>query len=213
MIRDIHEFVKLIAGTTFGASSFIVHKNYATYHSPVLRAALNSDFIEGQSQAYTFEDDFDREVINLLANWFYTEQIYFGGVKLDSSQASDGTQLTEAGCIVKLWILADKLLMPRLQNMAMDELSEYILDETTFSPELLSWVYDNTAPESPLRQYLVFEFTYNHHYVIRSRIHNYFPPEMLSEMFVALRETSYHTGIIEERRENNEVSLYHVPES
>ncbi|CZR67381.1 uncharacterized protein PAC_17280 [Phialocephala subalpina] len=106
---DSHELVKLFAGITPEARSFNVHKNFATYHSPVLRAAFNSSFIEGQTQTYRFEDDFEHEVINLLANWFYAQQIDWDQAQLGES--GKGYDLKRCQCLLKLWVLADQLLL------------------------------------------------------------------------------------------------------
>ncbi|KAH7417462.1 hypothetical protein BKA64DRAFT_702229 [Cadophora sp. MPI-SDFR-AT-0126] len=37
-------------------TKFIVHKEFACYHSSVFRAAFNSNFVEGQTQTYRIED-------------------------------------------------------------------------------------------------------------------------------------------------------------
>ncbi|KAF8853635.1 hypothetical protein BDZ45DRAFT_748354 [Acephala macrosclerotiorum] len=71
-----------------------------------------------ETQAYQFEDEFELEVINLLAQWFYTE-IDFGRIKLYTDEDPRRANLIESECLVKLWILAGKLLMPILQNMTM----------------------------------------------------------------------------------------------
>jgi len=42
--------------------------------SPVLKAALNSTFIEGQTQSYTIED-IDPEVFESFVKWLYTEKL------------------------------------------------------------------------------------------------------------------------------------------
>ena len=49
----------------------IVHREFASHYSPVLKAAVNSKFSEGQTQTYRLQETTDR-AIRLLVHWFYT---------------------------------------------------------------------------------------------------------------------------------------------
>lgn len=51
-----------------------VHKEFAIYHSPVLKAAFNSNFIEGKTQEYGLHD-INEEVARLLTTWLYTQKV------------------------------------------------------------------------------------------------------------------------------------------
>jgi hypothetical protein len=58
---------------------------FACHHSPVLKAAFNSSFIEGQTQTYRLEDMLP-SAFRLLAKWFYSERI---DVQLDIDPTAD----------------------------------------------------------------------------------------------------------------------------
>jgi hypothetical protein len=58
--------------------------------------------------------------------------------------------------LVELWVLADKLRIPRLQNLVIDTI--YAIEEKALfapSPLSLHYIYDNTAPGSQLRRFVV----------------------------------------------------------
>lgn len=53
---------------------FKVHKEFAIYHSPALKAAFNSSFVEGQTQEYCLHD-INEEVARLFTTWLYTQKV------------------------------------------------------------------------------------------------------------------------------------------
>ncbi|TVY32519.1 hypothetical protein LSUB1_G007538 [Lachnellula subtilissima] len=85
---------------------FTVHKNLAEHYSPFFTKAFNSAFIEGQTQEMVLED-VEAVIFGLVVNWLYTQKIIHPEDKK--------IQLVE---IVKLWVLAGRFLIPRLQNDA-----------------------------------------------------------------------------------------------
>jgi len=46
---------------------------FACHHSPVLKAAFNSNFIEEESQTYRLEE-ISASAFRLLVQWFYNEE-------------------------------------------------------------------------------------------------------------------------------------------
>lgn len=111
-----------------------------------------------------------------------------------SKEAIDKMKLWNAEILnlVKLWLLADELIMRPLQNMVTKKLSHYLMGQDSlhegeyFSTEWLSHVYGEgrTASDSPLRQ-LAVDFCA---YMISSgwmRSHrDHFPFELLMELSV-----------------------------
>jgi hypothetical protein len=57
--------VTIYAGQQEEAKPFLIHKDFARHHSPVLKAAFNSDFLEGRTQNYWLEEE-NEEAIRLL---------------------------------------------------------------------------------------------------------------------------------------------------
>jgi hypothetical protein len=48
--------VTFLIGPGDSPKKFIVHKEHACHHSPILNAAFNGNFVEGQTQTYRIED-------------------------------------------------------------------------------------------------------------------------------------------------------------
>lgn len=153
--------VKLYAGEDLEAEAYTVHKEWACNASPILDAAFNSDFLEGQTQTYRLEvAGIDGNVVKLLVSWIYTQTLELKSDEPDSGDSGDVPALRrpktlkqEFICLVKLWILADKLLMPRLQNAAMYEIETLRQGGNIFPLSMMKYIYENTANESPLRDY------------------------------------------------------------
>ncbi|TVY89194.1 hypothetical protein LAWI1_G005964 [Lachnellula willkommii] len=101
----VPSFVTFIVGKE--AQKFTVHKNLAEHYSPFFEKAFNSGFVEGQTQEMVLED-VEAGIFGYLVNWLYTKEI----IHPDDEEI----QLVE---FAKLWVLAGRFLIPRLQNKAM----------------------------------------------------------------------------------------------
>ncbi|PMD52236.1 uncharacterized protein K444DRAFT_637423 [Hyaloscypha bicolor E] len=136
-----HQLVTLFAGQNKEAKSFLIHKDFACHYSPVLKAALNSNFIEGQTQSYRMEED-NHEAVHLLIHWFYTQV-------LDTQQPKE--RLTgkpkdnEDLALIQLWILADKLLIPELQNLVTGRIDSIRRITQAIPTGCLQSVYKDTS--------------------------------------------------------------------
>jgi hypothetical protein len=86
---------------------FLIHKDFICYYSPFFSAAFNGSFNEGRTQIMMLED-VDPRAFGILVNWIYTQ-----GVEIDN-----GTWPNLVTC-AKLWILADRFLMRKMQNDVM----------------------------------------------------------------------------------------------
>jgi len=128
--------------------AFNVHREFACHYSPVFMSAFNSAFKEGQTQTYQLEDT-SVEAVQLLVQWLYQQ-------KLDLAWVPDKITWQER-CLtlVELWVLADKLLIPRLQNEALREIHKMAESEKKTPTRFSKYVYKNTAPGSQLRRYFV----------------------------------------------------------
>jgi hypothetical protein len=108
----------------------------------------------------------------MFVNWLYTQDI------------ADGERdLPESNNLIDLWILADRFIVPRLQNQAM----ELIIDNRTrvgsISVKTEIRAYENTAEGSKLRSALV-DRRLDHMLVSTCPTHHcqLAPVEMLREM-------------------------------
>lgn len=106
--------------------------------------------------------------------------------KLDLHQLpEETTNIQKSQYLAELWVLADKLLIPQLQNVAVREI--YARKSLTHKVplRLLRYVYENTLEESELRK------LYLHMCASASKLANwcrlrpdYFPKEMLLELAI-----------------------------
>lgn len=122
----------------------------------------------------------------------------------------DFAKLTQEFYLIQLWITADQLLMPTLQNATMRELLS--LQETppnqfynrTYCEEWFPYLYENTASGSPLRNLVVDKFAFNVDWEHVSTPDNY-PQEMLFEMVkVYSAGISYGAMDIDSENENDD---------
>lgn len=154
---------------------FILHKEFACQYSPVFKAAFNSDFIEGQTQTYKLED-VTEAAARLLVNWFYTQQL-----DIEGYGASSPEKRQEDMALCQLWVLADKLLVPQLQNQTIRTMVDLRV-KTNIIPTLsLEYIWANTSPGNPLRRLLVHQCAT----LAPSCYFNYstrYPQEMLIEL-------------------------------
>ena len=96
--------------------SFYVHKNFITHYSPYFNAAFNGSFAEGQTQKMSLEDT-EPHVFGTFVNWLYSQEI----------ENVDG-EVPEDSTLINLWLLADKCLVPKLQNQVIRALDKRAKD-------------------------------------------------------------------------------------
>jgi hypothetical protein len=92
--------------------------------------------------------------------------------------------------LVELWVLADKLLIPSLQNAVIQELEKLRAFHKTTSTKFLHYVYDKTGPGSPLRRLFVHWCAFNVASDWFSKKPGHFPQEMLIDLVQLLSESS-----------------------
>ncbi|TVY35540.1 hypothetical protein LOCC1_G005517 [Lachnellula occidentalis] len=143
-----HELVTLLVGQGPNEKKFVVHKESACFYSPVFKAAFNSSFIEGQTQEYRF-DDVSEGTVQFLVQWLYHQELSL--VPLEDGKYKQD----EFTSVVELWILADKLLITPLQNLALREIYKLGRPKGTSISHVIPYVYSNTGPGSPLRRFVV----------------------------------------------------------
>lgn len=133
--------------------TYSIHKNLLCHHSPFFDRAFNGNFQEGVSQSMNLPE-VEAEVFGLLVHWLYEHNIH--------DETEDNViDLTESTSILpkliqlaKLWLLAQRALMPALQSDALkriDEISRNTppLDIIRFA----TWVYEeNITVDTTLRR-------------------------------------------------------------
>jgi hypothetical protein len=164
--ESTEELVTFHIGKGLLKKTFVVHKEVACLYSPVLKAAFNSQFIEGQTQTYTI-DDTTKEVFQLLVQWFYGQKFEPFATKAEIDSVSYLSRGLHWGnpveinlhsrsvqyqtSLIGLWILADKFCIPAIQNLVVDE-SESMRKVGPTSPiseiayHSFKYVYEHTLP-------------------------------------------------------------------
>ncbi|KAK0100251.1 hypothetical protein ONS96_007534 [Cadophora gregata f. sp. sojae] len=175
-ISNPASMVTLTTGSGDSIKNFVVHKDFACHYSPVLRAAFNSNSIEGQTQVYHFQNT-EEKVVILAVNWLYSQSLVVKSLETGESNDTDGTAL------IHLWVLADRLLIPRLQNAAMRKLIKL---EATFLETIdkshLEYIYNNTAKDSSLRLLVLYQFAPLDDLWVLLKGADVFPKKMLIEL-------------------------------
>lgn len=145
-------------------------------YSPVLKAAFNSTFVEGQTQIYKL-DDTTNDTFTLFVQWIYKQTLE------NPTEASEISKHWAA--LTRLWVLAEKILIPHLQNQVLTNFDEYRKSIHNISTSEIPFIYENTKVGSPLRTLIV-----NHcAWYIKSSMFldypTYFPQEMLLDLLFA----------------------------
>lgn len=122
---------------------FKVHKNYICFYSPYFDAAFNGSFSEGQTQELDLEET-EPKTFGIFVNWLYTQQI-----------VNEEGAIPRSSTLIDLWILADKILVPSLQNQTLKLLEQCRKEDGRLSSSSFHRAYESTTEDSPLRKYLV----------------------------------------------------------
>ncbi|TVY73306.1 hypothetical protein LSUE1_G005521 [Lachnellula suecica] len=200
-----HELVTLLVGKEPDVKRFVLHKESACFYSPVFKAAFNSEFIEGKTQECRMED-VNENAAQFLVRWLYHQE-------LTTLVAPEGKcSQTDFISLIQLWVLADKLLIPRLQNLAIREAAK-ICSKAGVDPSLeFNWVYANTVPESPLRSLMIDYCVSKMDSIVYTTHPDRFPAAMWMDLTIVLAGTM--TSMVRRRHDpENIVLLYLVPEA
>jgi hypothetical protein len=152
-----------------------IHKSFICYYSPYFNATFNGNFAEGDTQCVELEDA-PPVAFNLFVKWLYTQDIAEEEMDLLNG---DNTNLVDA------WILADRFIVPRLQNQLLWSMSSR---RGKVSFESCIRAYEKTAPGSKLRSYIIDRTIYDittepDHRPIGEGFSKMFPREMLDDLF------------------------------
>ena len=94
-------------------------------------------------------------VVRLLIKWFYSQTVE------TAQRGNRDLKSNEDLMLVELWVLADKLLIPQLQNQVIIEIEALRIRFRTTCTKSLRYVYENTPVGCPLRKLLVQQCAFN----------------------------------------------------
>jgi hypothetical protein len=133
--------VTVIIGTEDSKQTFIIHKDLICHYSPFFSAAFNGNFIEGTTQTMNLPD-IDADIFGLLVHWLYTQQLDLDPKDRDSNVLP----------LAKLWRLAERCLITKLQNSIMDTLTPLVeYAEKQNLKDFLHYAYESKE-KSPLKR-------------------------------------------------------------
>ncbi|KAL2072742.1 hypothetical protein VTL71DRAFT_12085 [Oculimacula yallundae] len=137
-----------------------IHKKILCHHSPILDTAFNSTFFEGKTQTYELES-VTEDTFALFTEWIYSQKLERTSPSCDKTTMNTQERAdiaAESASLVALWILADMLLIPRLQNQTIDIIAKIGREVVTIQDIIDA--YANTAIDSPLRKLFVSQLAW-----------------------------------------------------
>ena len=184
--REPAAFVTFFIGEGDNPTKFLVHKEFACHYSPVLKRAFNSEFVEGQTQTYRLEDTTE-QAFRLLVQWLYSQKFELPlGEYKDNGQIIDPevmrALMAEENSLAELWVLADKLCIPALQNLVIDTIHMICSVRERVPASTYRYIYENTESGSPLRRLVV---TYTVRYIDQEGLlgeSDFYPRQMLLDL-------------------------------
>lgn len=144
------EFVTITVSTGADETEFVLHKNMICDHSPFFKAAFTGMFKEGSTQAMTLED-VGSASFGLLVRWLYTKEVYVCEPGEEKLAQNGGTNILETSIIhlTDLYLLAERFIMPILQDMAMDYLCDFMRHHNaTILLPFVSYIYSKDDIEN-----------------------------------------------------------------
>jgi hypothetical protein len=149
---DSNSLVTFIVGKEGETAKFTAHKEVVCHHAEALNAAFNSTFVEGQTQTYRLEDT-SEAAFKLFIQWVYLQKIVL--LQLQDGHVEAEEAVKEDMALAELWVLADRLCMPRFQNVALKAIFDISEKRNTVSTGPFRFIYENTASDSLFRQFSV----------------------------------------------------------
>lgn len=149
----------------------VVPKHYACQWSPILKWAFNSK--KKPTSIYRCPNCGDRTV-DLLGGWLYEQKLV---IAKDHDRKKE-----EDMALVELWVLAEKLRMPQLQNDVIRKIEHIAKATKKVNTKCFSFVYANTVPESPLRRLFLAHCAYHLRPGAFADSSDDYPKEMLIEL-------------------------------
>jgi hypothetical protein len=186
-------------------NKFIVHKSFACHYSPVLKDFFDNKNVDRRLRKYHLRGT-SSNTAQLLLQWIYTQKVDIGKI----AERPEGEAKSQS--LVFLWVLAENLQIPRLQNAVIRELQALRGRGEPVSTLSLKHVYENFPRANPLRRLLLHQcagglskwYTDNP---------EQFPKDMLLELTVYLSKAVQSGTSAKDLRENTNLSDYFVPEA
>ncbi|KUJ22784.1 uncharacterized protein LY89DRAFT_728897 [Mollisia scopiformis] len=192
---DPKSTITLLIGSSDPPIEMVVHQEAACAGSPVLRAAFCGNFMEGRTKTYRLAH-VDEATARLLVQWLYAGKIVTIQLKEDWKYDPKDTEImiAEHNSLVDLWVLADELQMPTLQDCAVTTLFQ--IQRKTRNRLNWSWqrVYRKTSESSKLRLYICHLCALQIRPTSYSYYKDFIPYEMLMDIAQTLSDGLFRNG-------------------
>jgi hypothetical protein len=146
LIRSPEAIVTFLIGPGDSPKKFIVHKEPACYHSPILDAAFNGNFVEGQTQTYRIEDT-SPEAFRFFVQWLYRQELDLFQLKSLAVEEDEEPKQSydEDIALAELWVLAEKMAVPALQNLVIEKIIAIRENTIAVPTATIPYIYQRTA--------------------------------------------------------------------
>ncbi|KAI9709181.1 MAG: hypothetical protein M1812_007766 [Candelaria pacifica] len=163
-----NEIVTLLVGPE--KKEFKIHKGLLCHESSYFQAALTGDWKEGLEGPVLLVED-SPATYQLFFKWLYTSKLFEDDLK-------------PAGCLISLWVLADKRGVPALGNLCIDLLVAKCPDKAVMF-DSVKYIYRNTVPGAALRRLLVDLWAWRLKVSHLDPDPDHFPPAFLMDLLLA----------------------------
>ena len=160
--------IKFVVGT----STFSVYADFVRWHCPML--AEEKEHMRGRSSIHRSLEGVDAEVFGLFVSWLYTERVI----------NKRGDPPFQQRC-VGLWILGNRLQLPKLSNDALNALEARRRKEGAFQTKAFHYIYNNTKEGAPLRRYVTDVCAFFMPNLTEREKSEHFPEELNQDIFLA----------------------------
>ncbi len=122
-----------------------LHRNLLSYHSSWFQEQIKQEVKEKGGKVDLFDDD--PRAFELLVKWLYQGKIE------DVSTMSVDKKWDYAYACQQLYVLCDKINLPQLKNVAMDQFRKGCYEAGLVpGAEEMKPIYEKTSPSSPFRK-------------------------------------------------------------
>lgn len=148
------------------------------FYSDYFRSAFNGGFVKATEKTVHLEDT-KVNIFQIFQSW-----LLIGELSNKNNDVGMSLSLDE---LVGVWIFGDKFLIPLLKNETIDILIEKMGKQKQMIGDL-NFIYEHTAPQSPLRRIHVDMVTYKNvvSAVNNDRIITHWNNESRKDLFLAL---------------------------
>ncbi|KAK5945371.1 hypothetical protein PMZ80_002576 [Knufia obscura] len=162
---DFSSTITIVVTNT--GTEFVVHKHVACKKSPFVKGAMKEHTQEAQEQKIEFADWDDDEAMRTIIAWMYQGRsvLCLPASHLDDLSAATQVDRLQSR-LVKLYILADRMMMAQLKNNIVDWFHS-ISRQHYMSSDAMRILFETGPSECHLKTFAVWDMTQQLDYKLR----------------------------------------------